>query len=309
MTILSFDPKLYKYYTRNLTEILNANNLQIKYSPPKELTFDDSVEILLGGHVTKENIELLPNLKLVIVPYTGLDNLDLDTLKQKSIKVLNTSAHGIFVAERAFSLALALSGRLIEFHNNLTDGNWSQRYTNDFMSWSSLHNKKVAVYGFGHIGQEVARLFSVFNCEIGILSYKNRTFDKTTNFDSLEELSSWCDYLVVCTPLTEITKNSINEKILSKMEHKFIINVGRGNIIDEADLYNHLNNNFLGGFASDVWYEYPDKKNPDRFPSTYDFHKLNNVVMTPHNAGFEVTAYQVRYKDVLNQIINFVDQN
>ena len=305
MKILFFDNSVYDFYRDGYMDRIQEAGLDLSLVNPKELTMDEEAEVLVSGRVRSSNLDLLPNLKMIIVPYTGLNGLDLPAIESKGIKVLNTSAHSHFVAERALALILALRGNLVNFHNSMVKGNWSNRYEDDRLSWTSLFGKKVAIYGYGSIGQNVAALMKPFGVEIGIIAYKKRSFEGAENFESLEALCRWCDLLMITAPLNEHTEGSVNDSVLKEMDGKYIVNVGRGAVIEEEALYKRLSDGTLAGFASDVWFQYPNKQSPDRFPSAYPIHELSNVIMTPHNAGFEVTSRQVRYGDVLDQIIEF----
>jgi phosphoglycerate dehydrogenase-like enzyme len=111
--------------------------------------------------------------------------------------------------------------------------------------------------------------------------------------------------MIICAPLTDETKHAINSELIEKLKDSYIINVGRGEIIDEEALYQGLLPGGLAGFASDVWFHYP-KKGEDCYPSIYPLHEMKHVIMTPHNAGFEEKSRQVRYDDVLTKINEFL---
>lgn len=305
MKVLLFDQDMYEFYQVNHQSTIDAAGLTMAYVSPKDLQLDEEVAVVISGRVKSDNLKLLPNLRLVIVPYTGLNGLDLQALKTANIEVMNTSAHGIFVAERALAMMLALRGGLIPYHNGLKEQYWSKRYEDDRTAWQTSHHKKIAIYGYGTIGQELARILRPFDPEIGILAYKNRSYENVRQFHALSDLCQWCDILFVTAPLSEATENSINDGLLKTMEGASIINVGRGGIIEEEAIYHRLKDGTLGGFASDVWYQYPNKDQPTCWPSKYPIHELEHVVMTPHNAGFEETSERIRYEDVLKKVINF----
>lgn len=306
MKIITFRSLMVEYYQHYHEDCFN-DKLSIELLD-KDIAGPYKGDIFIGGRMSAEQLVDFPELKMIIVPYTGLNGLDLVALKKAGIRALKTSAHGIFVAERALALTLALRGKLVEVHNNLVKGSWSERFEDYSNAWHSIYNKKIAIYGYGTIGQEIGRLLAPFGVEIGVLSYKNRDSGQDKTFDSLADLCEWCDGLIVAAPLTKTTKNSVNDAVLGKLTGKFIINVGRGKIIDEEALYNHLEDKRLAGFASDVWYNYPTKDRSECHPSHYPLHEFDHVVMTPHNAGFEVSADHVRYEDVLKQILAYIEE-
>lgn len=306
MKILTFDKAAYRYYQNLPVGTLEKLKLEIVWIDPKALERDDTVKVLISGRVTEDNIDRLPNLEMVIVPFTGYDGLDLQALEKRNIFVTNTSAHGPFVAERALALTLALRGNLVSNHIALTKGDWSGRYSSDTFRWSSLFHKKVGIYGYGTIGQSYKSMVEAFNVKVGTVAYKNRSFDGLEVFDDLTALCEWCDVLVITVPLTPKTEGSIDKVILSKMSGKQIINVARGSVVNEEALFHSLKEGVLSGYASDVWYNYPTKDKARVMPSSFPFESLDHVVMTPHNAGFEMMSRQVRYEDVLAKIVTFV---
>jgi len=89
-------------------------------------------------------------------------------------------------------------------------------------------------------------------------------------------------------PLTKETHHLINKEIISQMQGKFLVNVGRGQIIEEEALYYALKNGILAGAAIDTWYLYPDSDHAVQLPSRYPIHTFKNVVISPHVGGFTI---------------------
>lgn len=97
----------------------------------------------------------------------------------------------------------------------------------------------------------------------------------------------------------------MDENILNKLQSSVLINVARGPLVSEEDLYQALKSGGLQGFGSDVWYQYPNKNQKTIMPSKYPMEAFENVVMTPHCGGFEETSLALRCQDVVNQIIEY----
>ena len=110
------------------------------------------------------------------------------------------------------------------------------------------------------------------------------------------------DVIYICAPLSPSTEGTFDKNLLSNMKDKFLINVGRGKIVNELDLYNALKSKDLKGYASDVWFKYPNSKESLSFPSTYPIHEFNNVVMTPHSAAFTKGSKDFIYDNILINI-------
>lgn len=273
---------------------------------------DEGLRTLITANIPAAHLDYYPKLEVVFVPFAAVNQLDLNALKQRNIRVFNTSAHAPFVAERALALTLAVLGKLVYYHKQMEVGDWAERVNGGGgtgIQWTTLFGKKVAIYGYGRIGEECHKLLHPFNAEVGVLNYKNRTVGGAQGFNSLAEMASWCDIFIVTAPLNEVTESSINQDVFAQLKDKVLINVGRGPIIDEAALYKSLKSGGLKGLGCDVWYNYPDANTPNCAPSKFPIESFNNVVMTPHNGGTEETAGLVKYTDVGEQVIQISKGN
>lgn len=247
---------------------------------------------LVIRYVSNEEIENAKNLEIIFVPWAGIEFLSKEMLKKKGIILANTHGNAIAVAEHAVSLCIALLGRIVEFHNDLKKGLWHGFVRGspkeDF--WVSLRGMKCGILGLGNIGLQIAKILKCgFDCHI--IGFKKHSpkekieFVDEIVFDLLEVIQK-SDILFVTLPLTKETRNLLNWEILSKMKGKFLINVGRGLIIEEYALYRALKEEILAGVALDVWYNYPKNKDEVSLPSLYPIHTFKNVVISPHIGGF-----------------------
>jgi phosphoglycerate dehydrogenase-like enzyme len=302
----TFYKDIYEIIKENHGEQLKERQVQIQLIQEDDQVKED-IQILISGQYNEKIENQFPNLKLVIVPYTGLNGIDQALAEKNKLVIKNSSAHGKFVAERALALILALLGKIVYYHSNLVQGDWSERMTSNRVDWKSLSHKKVGIFGYGVIGRKLHELIKPFDVKVGVLNYKNRSYDHVEVFNSLESLADWCDVFVIAAPLDDSTKASVNKSILSKLLNKVLINVARGPIIDEDDLYDSLKSNTLGAFASDVWFQYPKKDQKKIMPSKYPLETFDNVVMTPHCGGFEESSLKLRCEDVIHQILNYLE--
>ena len=119
----------------------------------------------------------------------------------------------------------------------------------------------------------------------------------------LEKVIKESDFIVVTVPLTRETKGLFGEKELNLMKGKYLINISRGVVIDEEALFKSLKEGNLAGAAIDTWYQYPTSKQKEISPSKYDFHKLDNIVMSPHTAGYTNKALEENIKSVFENIV------
>ena len=302
-----YDP-VYKFISKKMEWELNKANIDLKLAD-KDLGVHSKVQTLISGEFNKNILKAFPNVEAVIVPYTGLNKLDLPLMYSKGIKVFNSTAHCHFVAERALALTLVVLGKIVLYDTNLKAGNWSKRTEADRISWTSLSGKKVAIYGYGLIGKEVHRLMKPFGIDVGILDYKDRRYKEVHVFKRLEELALWSDLFIIAAPLTDQTAGRINQAMFAALKDKAIINVARGGIINEDALFQALKDRTIKGFGSDVWFQYPSKTKKTIMPSKHPLESFENVVMTPHCGGFEETSLALRYTDVGQQLIKIAGKD
>lgn len=243
-------------------------------------------DVLIRGRMDAE--EARDELKAVIIPFTGHNGIDIDALREHDIALFNTQAHAHFVSEKALTLTLALLGNLPHYHNNLKAGDWSGRNLPERVRWVSLWNKHVGLFGYGAIGRTLKTLLDAFNVTVHVLD-RGKDYPGCKLETDLYGLTGNTDLTIIAAPLTKATEHAFSGPVLDQLKDKYLINVGRGRIIDEAALYERLESGFMKGFASDVWFQYP-KRNEALAPSRYPIHTLDNVVLSPHTGGFTTEA-------------------
>ncbi|AEX84471.1 phosphoglycerate dehydrogenase-like oxidoreductase [Marinitoga piezophila KA3] len=260
----------------------------------KEISLKNA-EAIIGGFINETELEIAEKLKIIFVPFAGVEQLPLEILKEKNIIVSNAHGNGKYVAERAVALALALLGKVIPFHEDLKNGVWHGFTVGEsiFESWHSIQGMKIGILGFGEIGKNIARFLKPFDTEIHIL--KNKKIDYIPeNVDKVyydvDEIIEQSEMLFLTLPLTEKTFNILSKERIMKMKDKYIINIGRGKLIDEEGLYLSLKEGILKGVALDVWFNYPTKENKNVYPSKYPIWEFDNVVLSPHVGGYSFHA-------------------
>ncbi len=310
MNILFFH-SLNDYWLKKLPSLENEfPSVQFvkEINPDDMLSYLKDADAVVCGRLTTEQIDNAPNLKAIFIPFTGVDSFPMEYIRSKNIPVSNTHANAGYVAEKAVSLALALLGRIVEFDNDLRNGVWNLRLNPTFY-WTTIQGKTCAVLGYGKIGQSIAKFLKPYNCRI--IAYKKHInsiipyADDIT--DNLQYAIEKSDIIFLSLPLTEHTKNIISKEVLADMEGKYLINIGRGDLIDEEGLYLALKNGILRGAAIDVWYNYPSSLKPEPvFPSKYPFHNLKNVVISPHKSGFTKQSIEGMIDDTIENIRFFL---
>jgi phosphoglycerate dehydrogenase-like enzyme len=270
-----------------------------------------TADAVISGKLTKEEVEIARNLKILFIPYTGLNNFPVELLKERNILISNTHANARYVAEKAVALALALLGRIVEYHNDLKKGLWNRSF-DESDTWISIQGRTCGIIGYGSIGRYIARFLKAFDCRI--IGFKKRVNGISEYADELTtDLKETIDksYIIfICIPLTDETKGMINSEVLSRMKDKFLVNVSRGSIVDEDALYNSLKTGVLAGAALDVWYNYPGKfaasKNEQVYPSSKPIYDLPNVVISPHKASNTREAIVAMIDDTLQNIREYL---
>jgi D-3-phosphoglycerate dehydrogenase len=235
-----------------------------------------------------------PRLKLAHKWGVGVENIDIDVARARSIQVARTpGGNAIPVAEFAVGLMIAMGRRIVTAHNSMIDGRWAK---NEIWRRSiMLSGKTVGIVGLGAIGKEVAKRLSGFGCTV---LYNTRTAlpaaeaaARGVTYRSLEALLAEADFVCLCCPLTTQTRGMIAAPQLAAMKPgSILVNVARGGIVVEADLVAALRDGPLAGAAIDVFEpEPPDPANP--------LLHMDNVIVTPHCAStaFENSAIGVRH--------------
>lgn len=274
-------------------------------------TILESADAVVGDRFSSEDILNAKNLKVIFVPWTGVNTLPWKAIKERHIIVSNNHANAEVVAERAIALILSLMGRIVEYHNDLSKGIWHGFSGGDAEGafWTSLRNKNCGIVGTGSIGREIAKLLKAFNCKtIGFK--KQKTSEKIDFIDEitfdLEYLVSKSDAVFIALPLTAQTKGIINQNIISRMEDKFLVNISRGDIIDEKALYDGIKDGILAGAAIDTWYRYPTKALPATLPSAYPIHNFKNVIVSPHVGSLTIEGVEGMIDATIDNIRSYI---
>ncbi len=253
--------------------------------------------------LTKETLEQLPNLKYIGVLATGFNIVDIAAARELGVTVTNVPTYSTqSVAQFVFALLLALSHR-VELHSEAVhQGEWSNSL--DFCFTKSplidLENKTIGIIGYGRIGERVAQIAKAFG--MNILVAESRT-TSTSNVPRVgwERLFIESDVITLHAPLTADTKEMINSEVLKLMKPSaFLINTGRGGLINEHDLAAALHNGVIAGAALDVLtVEPPAADNP--------LLTAPNCMITPHIAWATLEARTRLMTITIDNVRAFLD--
>lgn len=225
--------------------------------------------------VTRAVIEAGKKLRVIGRAGIGIDNIDADYAKKKSVSIVNAPlGNAKAAAEHAIGLMFALARNILLADQDLRNGIWGkQKYIG-----YQLVGKTVGIIGFGNVGREVGRIAKGIGMNIIVYDpfiekQKNIRF---VAFDTLLKLS---DFVTLHTPLTQLTERMIGKDELALMKPTtFLINCARGKVIDESELLIALKKRQIAGAALDVFSKEP-------LPKNHPFFTLYNVILTPHLGG------------------------
>ena len=260
-------------------------------SPDEVLSKSKDAEIIITNKVVldAETIASLPNLRLICVAATGMNNVDLNAAAEHGVLVRNAVGYSTYaVAETTLSSALALLREVTYYDNYFKSGSYaaSDRIFNFDRPTVGLRGKRWGIIGLGNIGREVARLAEAFGCEVCYYSTSGIARDEGYKSVSLNELLNQSDVVSIHCPLNERTRSLIGAEQLKEMKSSAIlINVARGGIVDEAALAEALNADALRGAALDVFTSEPLRESP-----LYNLKDPYRLLASPHNAWSSVEA-------------------
>ncbi|MEM1579360.1 MAG: 2-hydroxyacid dehydrogenase [Archaeoglobaceae archaeon] len=248
----------------------------------------ENADVVIGDYTFKipigrKMLEAMKNVKLVQQPSTGYDHIDISSAKELGIRVANVgSVNALSVAEHTIMLALALLKKLIYANKRTFDGFWAQGEMFD-LGFYELFGKTWGILGMGRQGREVIRRLQGWGVNVIYNDLrKDEEIEKNYNarFVDFETLLKESDILSIHLPLTDKTRKMIGEKELRMMKNSaFLINVARGEIVDEGALLKALKENWIAGAALDVFENEPTVSE--------ELRKLRdkNLILTPHIAG------------------------
>lgn len=229
------------------------------------------------GGLSGAEMALLPKLELVCATSAGYEAVDLDTAKRRSIAVANSpDTNAPAVADSAMMLLMATARHLLQADRFVRGGEWQEQWR---LEVPSVSGKRLGILGLGKIGSRIAyRASRGFDMDVG---YHNRAAVSGSpyrHFDSLVALATWADFLVVSAPGGPGTRHLVNSDVLAALGPKgYLVNVGRGTIVDTSALIDALRSKRIAGAGLDVI-----EGEPTVPPELL---QIESVVVTPHIAG------------------------
>ena len=270
----------------------------------KELANVDAIAIRTA-ELKQEVLQECKSLKIVSRHGVGYDNVDLNYLNKEKIALAITgTANAVTVAEHVMSMFFCLCKNSKMSDQLVRIGKFNHKKS--LQDTLELYQKNILIIGFGRIGQTLAKRCNSFETKVYVYDpYVESQFIKENNCFpvSFEEGIKIADFISLHLPINEKTKYLITKKELSKMKKTCIlVNTARGGIIKEDDLVWALQNKIIHSAGLDVFEQEPPNENNLLF-------KLNNLILSPHNAALTLECRQRMAVETCSNIVNYLNRS
>ena len=295
------DPIGLSFLKENEFKVIEIENFEIQNL--KEQLKDVDGILLRTTKLDKEILEHCDNLKIISRHGVGYDNVDLDFLNENKIALCITStSNAVSVAEHVWSFFIYLTKNLTLSDSLVKEGNFEKR--SQLPNFFELYKKKVLIIGFGRIGKEVAKRCLGFDMEVYVydpfldneIIIKNQCIPIEKN-----QGLAIADFITIHLPLNRDTKNFISQTELNLMrKNSILVNTSRGGIVNENDLCIALDSKKIQGAGIDVFVSEPPESN-------HPFFKLDNILLTPHNAALTLECRERMSLEASQNIVFFLN--
>lgn len=256
----------------------------------RERTKDADIIVANKARLNEESLRESPDVKLICEFATGFDNCDLTYCNSRGIKVANVADYCTdMVAQHTFTLMLTLLQKLPHYDEYVKSGAYAaqDRFSNFDEPFTELAGKTWGIVGMGHIGKKVAQIATAFGCRVIFHSVTGKS--TVTEYEQVDKdtLLRESDFLSLHCPLSDLTRDFIDKEALRKMKKTAVlVNVARGPVVNNADLYDALMNGEIMAAGLDVLEKEP-------LPLSNPLSKIkdsNRLIITPHLAWASVEA-------------------
>ena len=276
--------KILTSFCRNLDTLRSIlPEEEIKCLEEADESFVESADVLIVFHFrdVKDVIPRMKNLKLIQTLTAGTDHIDFSVIPKGVEVQSNAGANARGVAEHGLALFLSAMKRIPWRDREMRKGNFPQLVESHLLA-----GKKALILGFGHIGKELAKMLSCLGVTVSAINRSGRyegeiPIESIGTIENLDTMLKDADAVFITLPLTPETKGLIDRKRLNLMKKDAVlVNISRGKIILERDLYEHLKENPDFTAAIDTWWHYGKE-----FRQDCPFEELDNIILSPHCAG------------------------
>jgi lactate dehydrogenase-like 2-hydroxyacid dehydrogenase len=244
----------------------------------------DRVRAIAGGNAGPELMDKLPKLEIIANFGVGYDSIDTRAAKARNIRVTNTpNVLNDAMAEITIGLMVALARRLPQADQYVRQGKWT---AGAFPLQSELNGKTLGILGLGRIGKEIAARAQAMRMRIVYHGRHKQPNEPYVYYDKLVDMARDADWLVLIAPGGKSTDKIVSREVLTALgPDGYLVNMGRGTLVDEPALVEMLQSGGIAGAALDVF---------DKEPNVPEvLFALDNVVLSPHQGS---ATHQTRYK-------------
>ena len=276
-------------------------------SPEQTVERMQGAQIAITNNVifNREVMQKLPDLKLIALLATGMNNIDLVAAKELGITVKNVTGYSVVtVPEHVIGFIFNFKRSLTGWYNDQLRGKWSDSKQFCYFDYpiTDVRGSTLGIIGKGCIGSEVGRLASALGMNVLYAEHRHATTCRE-GYTPFEEVLKQSDIVTLHCPLTENTQNLINKETLSLFKRgALLINTGRGPLVNELDLLEALQSGKLGGAALDVLVKEPPPKD---HPLIIAAQTMPNLIITPHVAWASDSAITTMVNKVRSNIEEF----
>ncbi|TNH04437.1 2-hydroxyacid dehydrogenase [Testudinibacter sp. TR-2022] len=255
--------------------------------------------------IDKTLMQQLPKLKLIAVTATGTNNVDLDAAQELGIIVKNVAGYSsVCVPEHVIGMIFALKHSLMGWYRDQLTDRWVDNKQFCYFDYplTDVRNSVIGIFGKGNLGSEVGRLATAVGMQVLYAEHKDAATCRD-GYTPFNDVLAQADFVSLHCPLTPTTQNLINAETLALMKKgAFLINTGRGPLVDENALVAALKSGHLGGAAIDVMIKEP----PEKGNVVMEAAKvLPNLLVTPHIAWAADSAVEILVGKVRDNIEQF----
>ena len=294
------DQKGLSFLKENEFKVIEIENFEIQ-NLREQLEDVDGI-LLRTTRLDKEILQHCDNLKIISRHGVGYDNVDLDFLNENKIALgITSTSNAVSVAEHVLSFFIYLTKNLSLSDSLVKEGNFEKR--SKLPNFFELYKKKVLIIGFGRIGKEVAKRCLGFDMEVYVydpfLDNEIIIRNQCIPIEKNQGLAI-ADFITIHLPLNGDTKNFISQTELNVMKkNSILVNTSRGGIINENDLCIALESKKIQGAGMDVFASEPPESN-------HPFFKLDNILLTPHNAALTLECRERMSLEASQNIVFFL---
>ncbi len=282
-----------KYYNSDLKTILDRikdyNGLVIRSRFKIDKTFIDKAK----------------NLDFIARVGSGTENINVKYAISKNISIINApEGNRDAVGEHALGMLLSLTNNLLPANESIKQGVWEREKFRGY----EINGKTVGIIGYGNMGKSFANKLKGFNCNVICYDIKKNLGDLNSRQVSLNELKNKSEIISLHIPLSVSTKKMINRDFISQIKNPFwLINTARGSVIETDDVVEALKSKKILGAALDVL-EYESSSFESIFKKNIEsldyLIKAENVILSPHIAGWTYESHKKLAQIILNKVTN-----